>query len=62
LAREAVPYFRSILHLELHLRGCLDWLYGVKRRLGMMEERPQLVRRADGSSSVALCRPPVTAR
>jgi hypothetical protein len=62
LAREAVPYFRSTLHLELHLRGCLNWLYAVKRRLGMMAERPELSQRVDGSSSVAICRPPATAR
>jgi peptidoglycan/xylan/chitin deacetylase (PgdA/CDA1 family) len=34
LPREAVPYFRSVLNLELHLTGCLDWLYALKRRAG----------------------------
>lgn len=31
LPREAVPYFRSVLNLELHLTGCLNWLYALKR-------------------------------
>ncbi len=42
LPREAVPYLHSVLNLELHLRGCLDWLYAVKRRLGLMGEPPQV--------------------
>jgi peptidoglycan/xylan/chitin deacetylase (PgdA/CDA1 family) len=33
LPREAVPYFRSVLHLELHLTGCLHWMYSLRRRL-----------------------------
>lgn len=32
LPREAVPPFPSVLNLELHLRGCLDWMYALKRR------------------------------
>jgi peptidoglycan/xylan/chitin deacetylase (PgdA/CDA1 family) len=35
LPREAVPYFRSALHLELYLSGALGWYYGLKRRLGL---------------------------
>jgi peptidoglycan/xylan/chitin deacetylase (PgdA/CDA1 family) len=35
LPREAVPYFRSALHLELYLTGSLGWFYGLKRRLGL---------------------------
>ena len=38
LPREAVPYFRSNLHLELHLTGCLHWIYALKRRLGIAEK------------------------
>jgi peptidoglycan/xylan/chitin deacetylase (PgdA/CDA1 family) len=34
LPRTPVPPFRSIWNLELHLTGCLDWVYAVKRRLG----------------------------
>jgi peptidoglycan/xylan/chitin deacetylase (PgdA/CDA1 family) len=34
--REPVPYFRSVLNLELHLTGCLHWLYTVKRRVGIL--------------------------
>jgi len=33
LPRVAVPYFRSLLHLELHLTGCLGWTYALRRRL-----------------------------
>ncbi len=33
LPREPIPYFRSMLNLELHLRGSLDWVYACKRRL-----------------------------
>ena len=36
LPREAMPYFRSLTHLELHLSGCLDWIYQVKRRAGLL--------------------------
>ena len=39
LPREPVPYFRSLLHLELHLAGCLDWLHALKRRLGLLPPR-----------------------
>ena len=31
LPREAVPYFRSVAHLEVYLTGCLDWLYALKK-------------------------------
>jgi peptidoglycan/xylan/chitin deacetylase (PgdA/CDA1 family) len=34
--REAVPYFRSVLNLELHLTGCLQWVYALKRRVGLL--------------------------
>jgi peptidoglycan/xylan/chitin deacetylase (PgdA/CDA1 family) len=37
LPREPVPYFRSNLNLELHLSGCLNWFYALKRRLGWMD-------------------------
>jgi peptidoglycan/xylan/chitin deacetylase (PgdA/CDA1 family) len=37
LPREAVPYFHSVLNLELHLSGCLRWFYALKRRLGRPE-------------------------
>jgi peptidoglycan/xylan/chitin deacetylase (PgdA/CDA1 family) len=33
MPREAVPYFRSLLHLELHLTGCLHWTYALRRQL-----------------------------
>ena len=35
LPREPVPYFRSLVNLELHLAGCLDWMYALKRRVGL---------------------------
>jgi peptidoglycan/xylan/chitin deacetylase (PgdA/CDA1 family) len=33
LPREAVPYFHSMPHLEMHLSGCLHWLYALRGRL-----------------------------
>jgi peptidoglycan/xylan/chitin deacetylase (PgdA/CDA1 family) len=33
LPREAVPYFRSALHLELFLSGGLQWVYALRRSL-----------------------------
>jgi peptidoglycan/xylan/chitin deacetylase (PgdA/CDA1 family) len=36
LPREPVPYFESVLNLELHLAGCLDWMYSLKRRVGLL--------------------------
>jgi peptidoglycan/xylan/chitin deacetylase (PgdA/CDA1 family) len=40
LPREAVPSFHSILNLEMHLSGCLNWLYALKRWLGRPEVQP----------------------
>lgn len=31
LPREAVPYFRNLTHLEVHINRCLDWFYAMKR-------------------------------
>ena len=36
LPRVPMPYFRSLTNLELHLSGCLDWLYQAKRRVGLL--------------------------
>ena len=36
LPREAMPYFRSLTNLELHLSGCLDWFYSAKRSVGLL--------------------------
>ncbi len=36
LPRENVPSFSSLINLELHLTGCLDWFYAVKRRVGLV--------------------------
>lgn len=33
LPREAVPYFDSVINLELYLRGCLHWMYSLKRKI-----------------------------
>ena len=38
LPRVPVPYFKSELHLELHLRGSLDWAYRLLRRCGLSVE------------------------
>lgn len=35
LPREPVPCFRSLVNLELHLAGCLDWFYRLKRKMGL---------------------------
>jgi hypothetical protein len=34
--REPVPYFRSVLDLELHLSGCLHWPYKAKGCVGLL--------------------------
>jgi peptidoglycan/xylan/chitin deacetylase (PgdA/CDA1 family) len=36
LPRESVPYFSSVLNLELHLTGCLQWVYFFKRFVGLL--------------------------
>jgi peptidoglycan/xylan/chitin deacetylase (PgdA/CDA1 family) len=34
LPRESMPYFQSLDNLELHLSGCLDWFYQIRKRVG----------------------------
>lgn len=34
--RQPVPCFHSLLNLEMHLTGCLDWVYALKRQAGMI--------------------------
>jgi len=41
LPREAVPYFKSLSHLELHLSGCLNWWYAWRGRERSQTEVPQ---------------------
>jgi peptidoglycan/xylan/chitin deacetylase (PgdA/CDA1 family) len=36
IPRVPVPYFRSLLNLELFLTGCLGWVYSLKRKTGMI--------------------------
>jgi peptidoglycan/xylan/chitin deacetylase (PgdA/CDA1 family) len=36
IPRIPVPYFRSLLNLELYLTGCLGWVYSLKRKIGMI--------------------------
>jgi peptidoglycan/xylan/chitin deacetylase (PgdA/CDA1 family) len=36
LPRESVPSFHSVINLELHLTGCLQWVYAIKRRAGLL--------------------------
>lgn len=36
LPRQSMPYFRSLLHLEVYLSGCLDWIYDAKRCAGVL--------------------------
>jgi hypothetical protein len=40
LPREAVPWFRGTLHLEMHLSGCLHWLYALRGRAGSCPPHP----------------------
>ncbi len=35
IPREPVPSFETHLNLELHLTGCLQWMYAFKRRIGL---------------------------
>jgi peptidoglycan/xylan/chitin deacetylase (PgdA/CDA1 family) len=35
LPRLPVPYFRSLTNLEVHLSGCLDWFYGMKKKAAL---------------------------
>jgi peptidoglycan/xylan/chitin deacetylase (PgdA/CDA1 family) len=39
LPREAVPYFASLLNLELHLTGSLHWMYALKRSMADQSDR-----------------------
>jgi len=32
LPRDPAPCYQGLVNLELHLRGCLDWFYALKRR------------------------------
>ncbi|MFQ3649748.1 MAG: polysaccharide deacetylase family protein, partial [Gemmataceae bacterium] len=41
LPREAVPYFKSLSHLELHLSGCLNWWYAFRGCGQRQTEVPQ---------------------
>ena len=34
--RQAAPDFSSVLNLELHLTGCLQWVYAIKRKVGLV--------------------------
>lgn len=36
LPRVPAPSFDSLLNLELHLTGCLNWVYALKRQAGMI--------------------------
>lgn len=36
LPRIPVPAFSSLLRLEVHLTGCLDWFHGIKRRASLL--------------------------
>jgi peptidoglycan/xylan/chitin deacetylase (PgdA/CDA1 family) len=35
LPRDAAPCYQGILNLQLHLRGCLNWLYALKRGMDL---------------------------
>jgi len=40
LPRTPVPAFPSVLNLDLHLSGCLNWVYALKRGLGWLRKHP----------------------
>jgi peptidoglycan/xylan/chitin deacetylase (PgdA/CDA1 family) len=45
LPREPMPPFTCMLNLDLHLAGCLDWMYSLRRRLGFIPmdwENPEI--------------------
>ncbi len=50
LPRVPVPYFKSLMHFELHLRGSLGWAYRLLRRLGLSVE-PGVQPRDEGQRS-----------
>lgn len=57
LPREAVPYFRTALHLEMHLAGCLHPLYaltGRSKRLGRGLQMPEAGRDGRGAAVAGL--------
>jgi peptidoglycan/xylan/chitin deacetylase (PgdA/CDA1 family) len=41
LPRDAAPCYQGLLNLELHLRGCLEWYYALKRGVGIPEGAEQ---------------------
>lgn len=54
LPREAVPYFRSLAHLELYLAGCLNWLYAIKGKASQPPRDPwPYLSSEDGSPAIA---------
>jgi peptidoglycan/xylan/chitin deacetylase (PgdA/CDA1 family) len=50
LPREAVPSFQNNLNLEVHLAGCLQWLYALKRKFGLQGPPWQRSPELDGGS------------
>lgn len=60
LPREAVPYFKSLLHLEMHLSGCLHWWYDLRGRdRARAGSREGLDSQPGGQSGIALRAMPV---
>ncbi|HVS39269.1 MAG TPA: hypothetical protein VMS17_27175, partial [Gemmataceae bacterium] len=41
LPRDSSPCYQNLLNLELHLRGCLDWYYALRRTV-RAPESPEL--------------------
>jgi peptidoglycan/xylan/chitin deacetylase (PgdA/CDA1 family) len=41
LPREDINFFHCTLQLELHLAGCLNWLYALKRGIGIQPAFPE---------------------
>ncbi|MFO0930937.1 MAG: polysaccharide deacetylase family protein [Gemmataceae bacterium] len=53
LPREAVPYFRSLAHMELYLAGCLNWLYAIKGKASQPTREPWPYPPTEGEPPVA---------
>jgi peptidoglycan/xylan/chitin deacetylase (PgdA/CDA1 family) len=44
LPRDSSPCYQEMLNVELHLRGCLEWFYTMKRSLGLPDGLESCVR------------------
>jgi peptidoglycan/xylan/chitin deacetylase (PgdA/CDA1 family) len=52
LPRDSSPCYQGLLNLELHLRGCLDWYYALRRAAGVPESPEQQFEQRNDASPV----------